>query len=218
MALEEYLVKLDDLNFRQYLNKFVFIQLDESIEELTSSLPDSDQCNGLLTYAYYDRDAGITFEVVCPVDMQSERITLLSNLTDCRMLIRKDRILDSKVLISDAQEERDMFDETIDFIEEFYGVSDEITFTRSFDILDELRHNTFIDDIQVYLLKEGMAEEICWFRIEDLKENCFMGTLLNEPYEDFGVHEGDLLPFVLATDQNNHTACICNLDKIHQYM
>ncbi len=218
MALEEYLVKLNDLNFRQYLNKFVFIQLDDSLDELANNLPDSDKCNGLLTYAYYDRDAGITFDVVCPVDMQSERISLLSNLTDCRMLIRKDSILNSKVMISDCQEERDMFDETISHIEELYGVSDEITFTRSFDILDELRHSTFIDDIKVYLLKEGMDEEICWFRIEDLKENCFMGTLLNEPYEDFGIHEGDLLPFVLATDQNNQIACICNLDKIDKYI
>lgn len=63
--------------------------------------------------------------------------------------------------------------------------------------LDASRQPLYPDDVLVWLHKNGCHEEGCWVRIDALDDenHVLFGTLLNEPDQDFGCHEGDRIPF-----------------------
>lgn len=56
-------------------------------------------------------------------------------------------------------------------------------------------NNEYPDDVLVYLIKDGLEVEGCWTRIVSVEENFLVGKLVNEPKQDFGYHEGDLIGF-----------------------
>ena len=51
----------------------------------------------------------------------------------------------------------------------------------------------------VLIIKNGLRPEECWVRISDLSDRRVMGTLLNEPDQDFGYHAGDTIAFLFVT-------------------
>ena len=206
-------MKLSELNFRAMLQRFVLIPMDDSIRELINYLPNPQEIDGLLTYLYYDRDRGLTFEVLSPVSIEDKRVELLPEITECTIKIRKETLGDCDVMLFGNEELYERFEDRIAMIDEAYGVNDEIAFTRSIDLLDDVRNSTYIDDVMVYVLKDGFEMEGCWVRIDGIAETYLYGTLLNEPNQNMGVHEGDKLPFVLAIDRNNNNVCISNLDN-----
>ncbi|MCW1073651.1 SseB family protein, partial [Streptococcus anginosus] len=78
---------------------------------------------------------------------------------------------------------------------EIYNAGDEVEESRNMHFLDESRNPEYPDDVLVYPVKDGNNPEGCWVRIEGLAEDHIFGTLLNEPEQDFGCHEGDKIPF-----------------------
>ena len=75
---------------------------------------------------------------------------------------------------------------------------------RSIERLDKFRHEDFPDDIKVILFKEGMKPEQVWMRTEQyLVEQdgamCIEAKLLNEPYNDFGIHINDVCKIIISS-------------------
>ena len=50
-----------------------------------------------------------------------------------------------------------------------YDPSAEVEKSRTFGFLDDARHPQFIDDVLVYLEKDGLNPEGCWARIPSMK-------------------------------------------------
>ena len=71
-----------------------------------------------------------------------------------------------------------------------YDVSEEIEKSREMVFLDGQRHEENVDDVLVYLMRDGLQPEGCWTRISGLGDHWLMGILLNEPGQDFGYHMG----------------------------
>lgn len=70
------------------------------------------------------------------------------------------------------------------------------------DFLDSIRHSLFPDDVQALLLQGGSKRaEAVWLRLCDLRDDVVYGRLLNEPEQDLGVHEGDVLPLSFRNDE-----------------
>ncbi len=89
-----------------------------------------------------------------------------------------------------------------------YSAGEEVEESRSMDFLDESRSPEYPDDVLVYLLKDGNKPEGCWVRIEGLAEHQIIGTLLNEPDQDFDYHEGEKIAFyVHQTDEKEIVLC-----------
>lgn len=74
-----------------------------------------------------------------------------------------------------------------------YDVSEELEKCCSFDFLDGCREPAFPDDVRVLFLKKENKPEECWVRISGIGDHVLLGKLLNQPYQDFGVREGDMV-------------------------
>lgn len=78
--------------------------------------------------------------------------------------------------------------------------------------LDDSRHEYYIDDVQVYLVKEKNNPEVCWVRICGLGDKYLMGILLNEPNQNFGYHEGEKIAFFAQKMDNHKIILISNMN------
>ena len=83
-----------------------------------------------------------------------------------------------------------------------YEASEEIEETRKMGFLDKSRHDFYPDDVMVYLTREGLNPEGCWVRIIGLGDHFIMGTLLNEPDQDFGYHSGEKVAFFVQKQED----------------
>ena len=79
--------------------------------------------------------------------------------------------------------------------------------------LDGSRSPEYPDDVLVYLLKEGNDPEGCWVRMEGLEEHRILGELLNEPKEDFGFHQGDLISIYIQKDENENILLYSDMNE-----
>ena len=189
-------MKYKDTGFRALYHNFVVVRVNENIEQLMKDLPGHEKANGIMTYGYYDRQAGLTLEVLgaailddkgfkcAPPDMNSSLKLRAEALEDAEFYVVNDK---DKVFYEKYKEKVDML--------ELYKASEDIEKTRGFKFLDPSRDDFFIDDVRVKLIKIGLQTEECWVRITGLAERSILGELLNEPYQDFGWHKGDEIAF-----------------------
>lgn len=92
-----------------------------------------------------------------------------------------------------------------------YDASEEVEKTRGMGFLDDNRDPYYIDDVLVYLTKDGLEPEGCWTRITGLGDHWFMGTLLNEPKQNFGYHLGEQIAFSLQKTDDEKVICYSNM-------
>ena len=79
------------------------------------------------------------------------------------------------------------------------------------EILDNSRHESFVDDIQVYFFIESLKKiELVWVRLSGFNEldKTFYGYLMNEPFARCGVHQNDIISFSLQRDDNGKIICV----------
>ena len=71
--------------------------------------------------------------------------------------------------------------------------------------LDRFRAPGYFDDVSVILCSNDreLIPEGVWVRLESQSDDgaSFRGMLLNEPYSDFGVHEGETVTVRFAEDE-----------------
>lgn len=77
--------------------------------------------------------------------------------------------------------------------------------------LDKSRHDFYPDDVMVYLTREGLNPEGCWVRIIGLGDHFIMGTLLNEPGQDFGYHSGEKVAFFIQKQEDEGIILYTNM-------
>lgn len=88
-----------------------------------------------------------------------------------------------------------------------YEVEEEIQKTREMGFLDSSRHPHYPDDVQVYLVRDGLQPEVCWTRIIGLGDHWIMGILLNEPNQNFDYHQGEKIAFFVEEDEEKGIIC-----------
>jgi hypothetical protein len=88
---------------------------------------------------------------------------------------------------------------------------------REFTFLDPLRSDHYPDDIQVTLFKEGLQPELVWVRCTNADKitGVFFGRLLNQPYNDYGCHCGQIIAFQYIVDSNGSPVCLYISDQEH---
>ncbi len=91
-----------------------------------------------------------------------------------------------------------------------YVYHEGVTITRNITQLDCCRNDDCPDDIMVYLLKNNNKPECCWVRCSDVQNKQLLGSLLNEPYQDFGIHLGDSIRFGIMKQEEKYI-CVAQL-------
>lgn len=210
-------MKYSGKNFRDFYKQIVAIEMSEDIRKVIADFPGAKSANCVYAYGYIDHDAGFMFEVLAS-GKQSEKSGLYNpreGNNDISVKLKADMVEGLEIVFfSERTSYRKKFAEKIEMIEGF-NVSDEINEARRFSYLDDLRDEYLIDDVMVYLVKEGRQPEKCWVRIEglDAVNHVIVGRLMNEPVQNFGYHAGEIIAFFMQETEEKHIICVSNMNN-----
>ena len=195
-------MKYSDVGFRAVYHSFVMIKNDEASLRAIADFPGAQDANAVLTYGYYDREQGITLEALGAAIAGDKGFRYLKGPDDVSVKIRMETIDSAELEVCvdiDGNLTRTFADRIAAL--KAYDAADEVEETRKMTFLDSCRNKYYIDDILVQLLKEGLRPEGCWVRITGLADHYFIGTLLNEPIQDFRWHRGETISFFLRENE-----------------
>lgn len=199
--------------FRAFYHHFCVLPITKSTKAALADFPGAEKANGVLTFGYYDREAGLTLEVLAAVQVNGESASFEETSTDTRSFIRIGAVAEEEFLFF-ADEDGSLakrYEEKIEMLHH-YDVDEEVEKTREMSFLDSCRDDEYIDDVLVYLFKEGNKPEGCWTRIIGLGEHWFMGILLNEPDQDFGYHKGEKIAFFVQETEDKKIICYSDMN------
>ena len=206
-------MKYKETGFRAFYRHFVAVPLKENLKAALKDFPEAEAANCILTYGYMDRDAGLTLEILA-AGKESGNGYRFADGNDS---------ISSKIRIGEvAGEDAAIFkDEDGNLAEKYagklgmlhgYDASGEIEKTREMQFLDGSRDGIFIDDVLVYLIRDGLNPEGCWTRITGLGNHWIMGELLNEPDQDFGYHQGEEIAFFVKETEDKKIICYSDMN------
>lgn len=179
-----------------------------ALREKFSEIP--AEANAGIGYVYIDHDAGISMKVECLCTIRSRKDPIDAVLCLDDMVSLKLRYSALKKLtlykftIGQIQ---DMGISPVPDWLKFYETP-EIASIRRLAWLDPFRAPGFFDDVMAVLPGTGGNKpEIIWIRLKRYFEDIdrFYGTLLNEPFRDYGIHRNDLIEVQVARNSDEIT-------------
>ena len=208
---------LSDVSFREISGELLYIECRDILEKMSKTEELRPTSTGLIVYAYIDHTEGLSCWPVVIADLNEDTLQIFDlNKKDTQYIFR---INEGEKEHSEKIEGRtlcmhhitpdhrfcnakvfgklgDEFKEYREFIDKNYGMNNpEHLFFRNNIEWDQIRNKYWPDDFQVYLAAEGLGTEAVWVRAEYNTDVEFFGKLLNEPYQDFGMHQGDMIGF-----------------------
>ena len=202
-----------DSGFRFFYHRFVVF--DKSIiADDSAEYQKYDKADGVITYGYIDHERGFTFDVLGLISNSEGKIKVIEAQPEAiRTIIRAEAIAEKQAqIINDDEEFMKMYEKHLQMIRSTYENDKAIEESREMSFLDDLRDPYYIDDVQVYLFKDGLDPQLCWIRISGHEEHYLTGILLNEPDQDFDYHEGEEVIFSLKKMQDETWMAICDLN------
>lgn len=200
--------------FRPLYHNFCIFPINKTIKQAAQEFPGIEGADGVLTYGYMDRECGFTLDLLCCVKRRNEhQVSFAPEPEKIRSILRIGAVVDENFEFFNYGDSdiKDDFAEKLEMIKT-YDANEEVETSRTFDFLDEFRHEHFLDDVLVMTVKEGLQPEGCWARIIGLQDKCIIGTLLNEPNQDFGYHEGDAIAFFLYEDGEGNRHLVSDMN------
>jgi len=205
-------MKYKDTGFRAIYHHFCVVEMNGQLKELAKELPEAGEANGVMTYGYYDREAGLTLEILSAARIDDKGFMSGPGNPGVSLKLRVEALGDTEFFVADDSDGTfaKKYADKLEMLEG-YSASEEVEMTRGWDFLDNSRDPFFIDDVLVHLVKIGLDIEKCWVRIINLEEQNIIGTLLNEPYQDFGWHQGDEIAFFVHKTEEGDIVCISDM-------
>ena len=202
-------MKLTETGFRALYHHFCVFPLNARIKVASADFEGINEADSVLLYGYIDREAGLTLEIIALACRKNGKYRFFDPNNEISAFVRAEVLKDEEFEIQDDVngELSDRFSEKISMLSS-YNASEEVEAVREMDFLDASRDEQFIDDVIVYLVKDGCRPEGCWARICGLSENKIFGVLLNEPYQNFGLHAGDKIPFGVEKQDGGTVICV----------
>lgn len=206
-------MKYSEVGFRAFYHNFIVVPMKDSLKGILKDFPGADSANCILTYGYIDRMAGLTLEVLAAAFMDNEEMSFGDGNAEKLSKIRIESVIDDECYYIDDEDcsMYKLYSDKLDMLKN-YAAGDGVEESRNMDFLDSSRSPEYPDDVLVYLLKNGNKPEGCWVRIEALAEHAIIGTLLNEPSQDFGYHAGSQIAFYVHQTENKEIILCSNLD------
>lgn len=199
--------------FRAFYHHFTAIPLKEMLKISVKDFSGADKANCILTYGYIDQQCGLTMEILAVGEESKNGFRFYDGNDTIRSSIRIGAVAEDEFSFFD-DEDGTLAKRYADKLEmlHHYDVSEEVEKTREMSFLDGSRHENFVDDVLVYLMKDGLKPEGCWTRITGLGDHWIMGTLLNEPDQNFGYHEGETIAFFAKETDEKKVICYSDMN------
>ena len=202
-----------EAGFRAFYHHFCVLPITKKTEAALADFPGAKKANGVLTYGYYDREAGLTLEILAAAQVECDSVSFGETSMETRSFIRIETVAEDDFLFF-SDEDGSLAKRYADKIEilHHYDADEEVEKTREMSLLDGCRDENYIDDVLVYLIKEGNQPEGCWTRIIGLGNNFLMGILLNEPEQDFDYHKGEKIAFFVQETEEKRIICCSDMN------
>ena len=206
-------MKYSEIGFRPFYHEFVLFPITVA-GSAVSDFKCFDEADSIVTYGYIDHETGFRFEVLSTASIRNDQFQIFNDRPEeSRVFIKAEAINETEgFALKNKDEIYAANSQIIDSITSNYEDNEEIRESRSMSFLDEARDPFCIDDVQVYLYKQGNQVEACWARIEGLGDHVIIGTLINEPYQDFGYHQGDTIGFFVQKTEDDKVICVCDMN------
>ena len=198
-----------EAGFRKLYKKFIVFMLNDRLVHSLDGYPGVDEANCIITYGYIDHQTGFRAEILAAGYKSEEGYRFFDGSNTHRSFLQIGAVKEDEFFIIDDKNDslKTRYSDKLELVNDYY-VSDDVEKTRYMEFLDRSRHELYPDDITVFLTKGELEPEGCWVRLTDLGENYIIGTLLNEPYRDFGCHEGDRIAVYIQKMDSGDSVCI----------
>ncbi|XOQ52600.1 MAG: SseB domain-containing protein [Succiniclasticum sp.] len=210
-------MKYRNTGFRSFYHAYIAVPVTEDLRKTIRQFPGAGEAGYVLTYGYIDRVAGMTLEVLASADKTSHRFRFWDTNLEAAARIRVGAVQDAECYHLDDDERKlyGWYRGKIDALAA-YDATDDVEQSRQMTFLDASRQPLYPDDVLVWLHKDGCHAEGCWVQIDALddKNHVFFGTLLNEPDQDFGCHEGDRISFFVHQRKNRQYVLYADWNRI----
>ncbi|KDE54858.1 hypothetical protein [Methanoculleus sp. MH98A] len=183
---------------REIINRWAIAEIGPGISGILSAKglmrPDADRCIG---FFYVDHEDGITYRIhsLCRLEpgKPPEIVVNFENHGE-GLILHSDEVGAYTLLSNDEANRLSLLEEQRWLI---YYEPEVLQAVRKRGDLDRFRAPGCFDDVSVILVskdRETIPEGV-WVRLEGQSDDgaSLRGTLLNEPYSDFGVHEGEMV-------------------------
>lgn len=188
---------------REMIDQWLIVDLGCSeVSRLTDNATlNADSAVG---YVYVDSICGITFNVEAWCIAAGECLRAVSRPSDNsqRIMLRYGSFAGKRMRLLTVGEMTGMALPSVPDWHQYYCDEDNAVLPlRSLSLLDPFRAPGFPDDIKCLLLDDtrGKDGEWVWAKlIRQAADGLFVCRLLNEPFQDFGLHEGDLLKVAVS--------------------
>lgn len=206
-------MKYLETGFRALYKNFAAFPLNDKFRKAMEGYPNIDDANCMLVYGYIDHEAGMTLEVLAAGIERNERFKFFEASEDVRFFIRAGAVENEDFALFDDEDNSlsTRYAKKLELLSS-YAVDDEIEKTREMGFLDDSRHPHYPDDVQVYLMRDGLNPELCWARIIGLGEHWIMGVLLNEPHQNFDYHQGEKIAFFVEKTEDDKIICYSDMN------
>ncbi len=202
-------------NFREVYHKLAIVldhgyclQLFRATEEKT--FPKGIEANSALVYGYIDKSRGFSYKVLGLTYYEDGDYTLIRPNEELGMTVRGECFEDFELIPIENKAFAKQFEIPIAICNRVYSKKvDELL--RSFTFLDPFRHHDHPDDILAVLFIPNVKPEKIWVRckeyVSETEGRHFLtAQLLNEPFSDFGVHQGDEIMLAVFEENGEHVA------------
>lgn len=192
-------MKYSEYGFRPLYKNFCIFQLNDSLKEILKDQPGINEAEGVMVYGYVDHEAGNTVEIVALTKrVDNDKFSYSNIAADTRFFVRIETLMNEEFDFVDYGNSHfyEKFKDKVDALAS-YDINENMAKSRALGFLDEFRYEQNFDDVKVILFKDGLKLEGVWVRIEDIGKGVIMGTLLNDPEQDFGVKAGNPIVFIV---------------------
>ena len=187
----------DDFNFREIINKLIIIKNKNIGENLSGNII-NDNSDSILCYCYIDETAGISFEYLS--NYLFEKDNIVNNLRkDTFYKFRFETVINDEFkMFSGNITGIKEIDEKINITCKHYDLNKDTKELRRYEIFDPFRVKGFPDDVEIYLIKEGLNTEKLYVKLFKIDGQKTYGKLLNEPYQNFDVHLNEVIEIFIV--------------------
>lgn len=194
---------LKEMNFRDIVDKYLYIEVARLAQNLGSIFEVTDDVTGLLCYGYIDAQAGISFEILCCAvyDADKKTLKLLQGNDEQLAKIRLTELLEAQAAVLPSEMPRlSEFQRKVAMVQKAYKADEATEAMRKLTSLDPARLATHPDIVTVYLVR-GDEAEASYVLLKEVREVNIIGTLLSEPQKAYGLHKGDEIGFFLVRNE-----------------
>lgn len=194
---------LKEINFRDIVDKYLYIEAAGVAQNLGSIFEVTDDVTGLLCYGYIDEQAGISFEILCCAvhDADKKTLKLLHGNDEQLAKIRLAELMEAQAAVLPSEMPRlSEFQSKVAMVQKAYKADEATEAMRQLTSLDPARITTHPDIVTVYLVRGDEAEAV-FVLLKEVREVNIIGTLLSEPQAATGMHKGDEISFYLVRNE-----------------